>query len=164
MFMAIWMLCVLLYIYLPLADVSTRSRLAIPIAPAAALVLFLLNPFHVHLYTARRWLVRRLVRIACAPFFFVEFADFWLADQLNSVAVSFGDLEYLVCFYIFDWRDAAPCKFANLLMLTTILSIINPLYAREKKKWRPRGMSVIMFSFLMDFTFDLYVFHFLEWS
>ena len=32
------------------------------------------------------------------------------------------------------------------------------------KKWRPQGMSVIMFSFLMDFTFDSYVFHFLEWS
>ena len=29
-----------------------------------------------------------------------------------------------------------------------------------RKKWRPQGIRVIMFSFLMDFTFDLYVFHF----
>ena len=33
-----------------------------------------------------------------------------------------------------------------------------------RKKWRPQEMSVIMCSCLMDFTFDLYVFHFLEWT
>ena len=40
---------------------------------------------------------------------------------------------------------------------------INEQYAR-KKKMAPEGMSVIMRSCLMDFTFDLYVFHSLEWS
>lgn len=34
-----------------------------------------------------------------APFFHVEFADFWLADQLNSLAVVFLDLQFLGCFY-----------------------------------------------------------------
>lgn len=34
-----------------------------------------------------------------APFFRVEFADFWLADQLNSLATVLLDLQYLCCFY-----------------------------------------------------------------
>ena len=38
------------------------------------------------------------------------------------------------------------------------------MHMHVRKKWRQLGMSVIMFSFLMDFSFDLYVFHFLEWS
>ena len=33
-----------------------------------------------------------------------------------------------------------------------------------RKKWHPQEMSVIMRSCLMDFTFDLHVFHFLKWS
>jgi len=38
-------------------------------------------------------------RIFTAPFHYVGFADFWLADQLNSLTTVLLDLEYLVCFY-----------------------------------------------------------------
>ena len=41
-------------------------------------------------------------RVFTAPFHRVEFADFWLADQLNSLVIVLMDLEYLICFYIFD--------------------------------------------------------------
>lgn len=41
-------------------------------------------------------------RVFTAPFHRVEFADFWLADQLNSLVVVLMDLEYLACFYIFE--------------------------------------------------------------
>lgn len=34
-----------------------------------------------------------------APFFYVTFADFWVADQLNSLVTLFTDLQYFVCFY-----------------------------------------------------------------
>jgi len=38
-------------------------------------------------------------RIFTAPFHYVGFADFWLADQLNSLTTVLLDLEYLICFY-----------------------------------------------------------------
>lgn len=43
-----------------------------------------------------------------APFFHVGFADFWLADQLNSLVTVLLDLHFLVCFYISngDWLAA----------------------------------------------------------
>ncbi|CAB4066336.1 Xenotropic and polytropic retrovirus receptor 1,Xenotropic and polytropic retrovirus receptor 1 homolog [Lepeophtheirus salmonis] len=44
-------------------------------------------------------LLRVLGRIATAPFFYVGFADFWIADQLNSLAPAITDLHYLICFY-----------------------------------------------------------------
>jgi hypothetical protein len=40
-----------------------------------------------------------MCRIFCAPLFYVGFADFWLADQLNSLAPALTDLHYLICFY-----------------------------------------------------------------
>lgn len=46
-------------------------------------------------------------RVFTAPFHRVEFADFWLADQLNSLVIVLMDLEYLICFYSFElkWTD-----------------------------------------------------------
>lgn len=43
-----------------------------------------------------------------APFFHVNFADFWLADQLNSMVAALLDFQFLVCFYITngDWMNA----------------------------------------------------------
>lgn len=43
-----------------------------------------------------------------APFFHVNFADFWLADQLNSLVAALLDLQFLACFYYIngDWLDA----------------------------------------------------------
>ena len=44
-------------------------------------------------------------RIFTAPFHHVGFADFWLADQLNSLTTALLDFEYLICYYSFevDW-------------------------------------------------------------
>lgn len=39
-------------------------------------------------------------KVVTAPFFFVTFADFWLADQLNSMVTLFTDIQYFVCFYV----------------------------------------------------------------
>lgn len=47
-------------------------------------------------------------RMIAAPFFHVGFADFWLADQLNSLVIALLDFQYLICFYAVngDWLNA----------------------------------------------------------
>ncbi|KAF1385700.1 hypothetical protein PFLUV_G00110520 [Perca fluviatilis] len=72
------------------------------------MVLFLLNPFKTCYYKSRFWLLKLLFRVFTAPFHRVEFADFWLADQLNSLVFVLMDLEYLICYYIFDlqWSNS----------------------------------------------------------
>lgn len=40
--------------------------------------------------------------MACAPFYYVGFADFWLADQLNSLVTVLLDAHYIVCYYIYN--------------------------------------------------------------
>lgn len=64
-------------------------------------------------------------RVFTAPFHRVEFADFWLADQLNSLVVVLMDLEYLICFYIFElqWGNSK-----GLLPKINGASFILPLY------------------------------------
>ncbi len=73
----------------------------------------MLNPTRTFRHEARFWMLRVVARILCAPFFYVNFADFWVADQLNSLAVAFADFHYMACFYwtkLFstegDWEEA----------------------------------------------------------
>lgn len=52
----------------------------------------------------------------CAPFYYVSFADFWLADQLNSLLTVLLDAHYLVCFYIYNnnWYQTSGNLFVIL--------------------------------------------------
>ena len=40
-------------------------------------------------------------RVFSAPFFGVTFPDFWIADQMNSLAVVFLDIEFFWCFMFY---------------------------------------------------------------
>uniref|UniRef100_A0A8C3ACR6 Xenotropic and polytropic retrovirus receptor 1 n=1 Tax=Cyclopterus lumpus TaxID=8103 RepID=A0A8C3ACR6_CYCLU len=77
-----------------------------PLALYGLFLLFLINPFKTCYYKSRFWLLKLLFRVVTAPFHHVGFADFWLADQLNSLGVVLMDLEYMICFYSFelDWK------------------------------------------------------------
>ncbi|KAM9349179.1 xenotropic and polytropic retrovirus receptor 1 homolog isoform 2-T2 [Symphorus nematophorus] len=77
-----------------------------PLALYGLFLLFLINPFKTCYYKSRFWLLKLLFRVVTAPFHRVGFADFWLADQLNSLVVVLMDLEYMICFYSFelDWK------------------------------------------------------------
>lgn len=59
--------------------------------------------------------------MACAPFYYVGFADFWLADQLNSLVTVLLDAHYLICFYIYNsnwYQDSSKLSiiFYNLFL------------------------------------------------
>ena len=60
-------------------------------------------------------------RVVLAPLFYVNFADFWLADQLNSLVVVFIDFQFLICFYLTNdtWMSANGKK-------PTLFLIIKP--------------------------------------
>nr|XP_061794884.1 xenotropic and polytropic retrovirus receptor 1 homolog isoform X1 [Nerophis lumbriciformis] len=77
-----------------------------PLALYGFFIVFLINPFKTCYYKSRFWLLKLLFRVMTAPFHRVGFADFWLADQLNSLGIVLLDVEYMICFYSFelDWK------------------------------------------------------------
>lgn len=95
-FGVLWSISVLCFIY--------SEALSIPayVNPLMLYVLmagFLLNPTKTFRHKARFWTIRVLGRVLLAPFFFVHFADFWIADQLSSMVPAFLDIQYFFCFY-----------------------------------------------------------------
>ncbi|KAI2661844.1 hypothetical protein H4Q32_007531 [Labeo rohita] len=100
----LWCLSILSCLF---ADHIWIPMQANPLILYGFMVLFLINPFKTAYYKSRFWLIKLLFRVFTAPFHRVEFADFWLADQLNSLVIVLSDLEYLVCYYSMElqWGD-----------------------------------------------------------
>ncbi|XP_003974240.1 xenotropic and polytropic retrovirus receptor 1a [Takifugu rubripes] len=101
----LWCLSILSCLYSEYIYVPMQIN---PLILYGFMMLFLINPFKTCYYKSRFWLLKLLFRVFTAPFHRVEFADFWLADQLNSLVVVLMDLEYLACFYIFElqWSNS----------------------------------------------------------
>lgn len=106
-FGVIWTLCVLSFQY---NDALSIPAFASPITLYLLMALFLFNPTKTFRHEARFWTIRVLWRIFLAPFYYVSFADFFVADQLNSIVPAFLDLQFLICFYYNNpnWHSASP--------------------------------------------------------
>uniref|UniRef100_A0A8B9H9K9 Xenotropic and polytropic retrovirus receptor 1a n=1 Tax=Astyanax mexicanus TaxID=7994 RepID=A0A8B9H9K9_ASTMX len=100
----LWCISILSCLY---ADATGLPMQANPLILYGLMLLFLINPFKTAYYKSRFWLLKLLFRVFTAPFHRVEFADFWLADQLNSLVIVLMDLEYLVCYYSMElqWTE-----------------------------------------------------------
>ncbi|KAF5279086.1 hypothetical protein FQA39_LY05764 [Lamprigera yunnana] len=104
-FGVIWTLSLLSFLYSSSLSIPPYLN---PLALSIIMFAFILNPFKVLRHEARFWFLRICGRMFAAPFFHVGFADFWLADQLNSLTNALLDFHFLVCFYITNgnWLEA----------------------------------------------------------
>ncbi|XP_007448576.1 PREDICTED: xenotropic and polytropic retrovirus receptor 1 isoform X2 [Lipotes vexillifer] len=97
----LWCLSLLACFFAPVSVIPTYVY---PLVLYGFMVFFLINPTKTFYYKSRFWLLKLLFRVFTAPFHKVGFADFWLADQLNSLSVILMDLEYMICFYSFELK------------------------------------------------------------
>ncbi|VDH99196.1 Hypothetical predicted protein [Mytilus galloprovincialis] len=88
----VWTLCLLGYLF---SNHLGWPPFIFPLIMAGFLFLFLINPIRIFHHSSRYWLLSVLFRIVTSPFHHVGFADFWLADQLNSLAIVLLDFEYM---------------------------------------------------------------------
>ncbi|XP_022905040.1 solute carrier family 53 member 1 [Onthophagus taurus] len=104
-FGVVWTLSVLSFIYSTELGIPAYVN---PLVLFGLMLAFLLNPTKTFRHAARFWALKVLGRILLAPFFYVNFADFWMADQLVSLIPLFSDIQFIICFYISigDWYTA----------------------------------------------------------
>lgn len=71
-----------------------------------SLIAFLLFcPLPIFNYGARRWFLTSIWRIVASGFKSVEFRDFFIADEMNSLSYSIEQFEFAICAYIHRWDD-----------------------------------------------------------
>lgn len=89
----------------------------IPLVLWLILICYFLWPLKTYFYDARVWMLNVLYRILVSPLYPVSFADFWVADQLNSLAIVLLDFEYSACFLyrlgshsVADMKEMSLCS------------------------------------------------------
>lgn len=114
----IWTLSLLSFLYSASLSIPPYVN---PLALVCIMLAFLLNPLKMFRHEARFWLLKIIGRVLISPFAYVNFADFWLADQLNSLATALLDFHFLTCFYITNgnWLEAGDttqCMAGSLIV------------------------------------------------
>ncbi|KAG8991558.1 hypothetical protein FRB94_012433 [Tulasnella sp. JGI-2019a] len=91
----------------------------------AALLLVLFNPLPVFHHKAQFWLIRNWFKLLLPGFTTVEFADFWMGDQLCSMAFSLGHLYFLACPHATNWDSPmARCNLAKNWIAGILLTLL----------------------------------------
>ncbi|XP_030555499.1 xenotropic and polytropic retrovirus receptor 1 homolog [Drosophila novamexicana] len=81
-------------------EFGVKDSLYFPLIGLLLPLVLLVNPIPILNYPARIWILNCFGRILAAPFRYVTFADFWLADQMNSMVQCMVDFYQLIRFYI----------------------------------------------------------------
>ncbi|CAG8449763.1 11717_t:CDS:10 [Funneliformis mosseae] len=68
-----------------------------PIIVLGCVCAIIFNPFRIFYYNARRWFIISMVRLLGSGILRVEFRDFFIADELNSLAYSIIMLQLFGC-------------------------------------------------------------------
>ncbi|XP_018566872.1 xenotropic and polytropic retrovirus receptor 1 [Anoplophora glabripennis] len=128
-FGVVWCISVLSFLY---SDQLSIPAYINPLVLMIVMMLFVLNPTKTFRHEARFWALRVMGKALMAPFFYVSFADFWVADQLNSLVTLFTDLQYFVCFYFTNpsWSvgvDANYCV-ANHMWIRAFMACLPPWF------------------------------------
>ncbi|KAK2710887.1 hypothetical protein QYM36_012157 [Artemia franciscana] len=91
----VWWLSIIAFFFAPALGVS---HFIFHLLMAILLILTILIPIP-YLTFIQRWLRWHLFRVILAPFFDVGFCDFWLADQITSLSLVFGDAADIIALY-----------------------------------------------------------------
>ncbi|CAB0011138.1 unnamed protein product [Nesidiocoris tenuis] len=116
-----WTLSLLCFFYSPSLSIPRYFN---PLALIFVMIVFFLNPFKILRHDARKWTVKVMWKCIAAPFFYVNFADFWLADQFNSLVTVFIDFHYVFYFY-FVQADASGGSCCDGTAFIVSKSIVN---------------------------------------
>ncbi|GAO49163.1 hypothetical protein G7K_3321-t1 [Saitoella complicata NRRL Y-17804] len=82
-----------------------------------ALVL-MLNPFDFGYRSSRKWFGVAAFRLLCSGLYPVEFRDFFLGDQVQSLTYSMGNIELFACLYARHWKgNLQQCNSAHSALL-----------------------------------------------
>ncbi|CAG9856643.1 unnamed protein product [Phyllotreta striolata] len=128
-FGVLWSISVLTFFYSDQLGVPAYVN---PLVLLVVMFVFVLNPTKTFRHEARFWALRVIGKVFMAPFVYVSFADFWVADQLNSLVTLFTDMQYFVCFYSTNtnWSvgDDADYCVGNFLVLRAIVACLPPWF------------------------------------
>ncbi|KAG9325024.1 hypothetical protein KVV02_001023 [Mortierella alpina] len=142
-----FMLLLCLGIYLDFGSHLTNqiATAYYPMAVVGIILLIVFCPLPIASWTARKWFLLSFWRVLVSGYHGVEFRDFFLADELNSLSYSIEQAEFAVCAYAFKWNDLARNCVTSQMWITPFLTALPPWFRflqclrryRDTLEWFP---------------------------
>ncbi|KAF9926115.1 Xenotropic and polytropic retrovirus receptor 1 [Linnemannia zychae] len=99
-------LCIALYLdFVVGVDSPSMFRTYYPLILIGLVVIILFWPLRMFRFGARKWFLQSMWRIVASGYYKVEFRDFFMADEMNSLVYSIEQFEFAICAYIQQWSD-----------------------------------------------------------
>ncbi|SPO28825.1 related to putative phosphate transporter 1 [Ustilago trichophora] len=86
-------------------------------------LILVLNPLPILMPASRAWFVKSLLRVFTAGWKRVEFRDFFLGDELNSIAWTISNFWYFGCEWHHDWAHPDRCSPNSTFWTAALLSV-----------------------------------------
>ncbi|KAG0369635.1 hypothetical protein BGZ54_009367 [Gamsiella multidivaricata] len=83
-----------------------------PLIAMVTILAILLCPLPIANWSARRWFLQSTRRLIVSGYYSVEFRDFFLGDEMNSLAYSIEQFELAICAYTQEWNDLGITQMA----------------------------------------------------
>ena len=99
-------LCIALYLdFVTELTSPSKFRTYYPLILIGVILVILFWPFRMFRFGARKWFLLSSWRIIASGYYKVEFRDFFMADEMNSLAYSIEQFELAICAYAEQWGD-----------------------------------------------------------
>ncbi|EJT99046.1 EXS-domain-containing protein [Dacryopinax primogenitus] len=115
-----------------------------PLAWVVLSILVLINPLPIWRRRSRYWFLYMIARLLVSGTTRVEFADFWLGDQLCTLAYTLGNLYVFGCAYNNNWNSvSALCGTANTWIAAFLSALPYGLrFSQCVRRWADSGLKI----------------------
>ncbi|EGG13707.1 SPX domain-containing protein [Cavenderia fasciculata] len=143
-----WSVGLYLYVYLS-THIDGYIPIIFPFILIMSILVTLVCPLNIMNRSSRYWLIHTFGRIFSAPFLAVKFKDFFFGDQLTSLAVVLSDLQYIVCYFVYDlWTHDGKCWAINPYCRPILVSVPPLLRALQSvRRYRDSKQNIHMMNF-----------------
>ncbi|KAF9190661.1 hypothetical protein BGZ50_000123 [Haplosporangium sp. Z 11] len=138
-----------------------------PMAVMVVTFFILICPLPIFNWGARKWFIMSIGRIVISGYNAVEFRDFFIADELNSLSYSIEQFEFAACAYSQQWGDLAQCA-TSRMWITPFLTALPPWFRflqclrryRDTLEWFPHLLNAAKYTFSLVNVFVYFSYRF----
>ncbi|KAF9137892.1 hypothetical protein BGX30_009797, partial [Mortierella sp. GBA39] len=118
-------LCIALYLDFVVGLISpSMLRTYYPLILIGLILVVLFWPLRMFRFGARKWFLQSIWRIVASGYYKVEFRDFFIADEMNSLVYSIEQFEFTICAYTQQWNDLASTCATSHLWITPFVTAL----------------------------------------
>ncbi|KAF9318710.1 hypothetical protein BGZ91_005111, partial [Linnemannia elongata] len=107
------------------------------------------------IFGARKWFLQSIWRIVASGYYKVEFRDFFMADEMNSLVYSIEQFEFAICAYTQQWNDVASTCATSHMWITPFVTALPAWFRflqclrryRDTLEWFPHLLNAGKYTF-----------------